>query len=246
MNELERLLAITRRHDPVPPGTVARVERRLGDPRSGVTWGWGVAVSAALMAIWAWPKATPLVEGTVERGRPAFVAERLQPRPTPAASAEARVVEPTAPKAPEPPPTITQLGPAHPTPAPMAEPSLAPQVEVPAPAPPVIAPAQASNARRTLGYRPRAFRDPSAFEWQTLEGEALPAAIQAIVARRDPGALLAALDPLTLDRRALLLARGELRAADDRCEEALSDFDQVLRKAPAEPRALAGRAACRP
>lgn len=250
MSELERVLAIARRHDPVPPGTLGRVERRLGDPRAGATWGWAVAVGAALMAIWAWPSSTPLFEGAIERGRPAFVAERLRPRPSPAASNEVEVVATTEPRAfpaeeqpaAEPPRSTTplELPPAPPTT--LAEPN----AEAAAPTPTAIAKAQSPSSRRTLGYRPRAFRDPSAFEWQTLEGEALPAAIQAIVARRDPGALLAALDPLTLDRRALLLARAELRAADDRCAEALSDFEQVLQKTPTEPRALAGRAACRP
>lgn len=198
-----------------------------------------MAVSAALMAIWAWPKTTPLPEGEIERGQPAFVAERLQ-APAPAGP----VADPEAPRPRamnttplDPPP----LAPASP-PAPSEEAPLAPTE----PAPIVLAKVEARTSRRTLGYRPRAFRDPSAFEWQTLEGEDLPAAIQAIVDRRDPNALLAALDPLALDGRALLLARAELRAADDRCAEAISDFDQVLRSTPEEPRALAGRAACRP
>ncbi|MBK6689222.1 MAG: hypothetical protein IPG45_32445 [Deltaproteobacteria bacterium] len=243
MSELERLLAIARRHDPVPAGTLVRVERRLGDPRSGVTWGWLVAVSAALMAIWAWPRTTPPPEGEIERGQPTFSAERLQaPAPiVPVAGLEAPRLRPvnTAPLEPPPPDPSTPR-------APIEQAPFAPTASAPIPPAPTVPPKAGGSSRRILGYRPRAFRDPSAFEWQTLEGEDLPAAIQAIVDRRDPNALLAALDPLPLDGRALLLARAELRAADDRCDEAIGDFDQVLRTAPQEPRALAGRAACRP
>lgn len=245
MSELDRLLRLAKKSDPVPSGTVDRVEARLFTPRTGQGLGWLVVTGAVLAALLAWPRPVPRAPDAPETTtRPQFAAQRYVGTPIP----------PIAPLG-SPAPRSTPLpgtGPSaqrsEPTPVNLAEVTDPPQLDEVWPDPPAAeAPSVPAPGRaRVVAYRPRVFRDPSAFEWQALEGESLPAAIQAIVAERDPSALLAALDPMALEAPALLLARGELRAAADRCPEAIADFTRVLSADPADARALAGRAACSP
>jgi hypothetical protein len=80
--------------------------------------------------------------------------------------------------------------------------------------------------------------------------EALLLRVEAMLALGQRDAVLRLLDGASLTdvaaAHALLVTRGELRAAAHRCAEGIGDFDLVLAEAPRPPkRALLGRAHCR-
>ena len=80
--------------------------------------------------------------------------------------------------------------------------------------------------------------------------EILLVRVEALLALRRDRELLHLLDGTALAdgaaSRALLVTRGKLRAAANRCAEAVADFDRVLAEAGrADTQALLGRAACR-
>lgn len=80
--------------------------------------------------------------------------------------------------------------------------------------------------------------------------EALLLRVEAMLALGQRDAVLRLLDGASLSAvaasHALLLTRGELRAASNRCAEGIGDFDLVLAEATRPPkRALLGRARCR-
>jgi hypothetical protein len=95
---------------------------------------------------------------------------------------------------------------------------------------------------------PRAIAEFQQPDWEWLqENDELPAYVRSIIAQRDRRALLAALDRMPIDRE-LLLVRGELRAGDARCLDAIADFDAVLHDEGARalhPRAASARDLCR-
>ena len=80
--------------------------------------------------------------------------------------------------------------------------------------------------------------------------EALLVRVDALLALKREGELLRLLDGSALAdgaaSRTLLVTRGKLRAAANRCADAVSDFDRVLAEAGrADVQALLGRASCR-
>jgi hypothetical protein len=85
---------------------------------------------------------------------------------------------------------------------------------------------------------------------QAFAEEALLLRVEAMLALGERAAVLRLLDQTPLTEfsvsRDLLLTRGELRAAADRCAEGIGDFDLVLLESRRPPRnALLGRARCR-
>lgn len=80
--------------------------------------------------------------------------------------------------------------------------------------------------------------------------EALLLRVEAMLALDQRGQVLRLLDGMSLNdvaaARALLVTRGELRAAANRCAEGIADFDLVLAEARRPPKqALLGRARCK-
>jgi hypothetical protein len=85
---------------------------------------------------------------------------------------------------------------------------------------------------------------------QAFAEESLLLRVEAMLALGERTAVLRLLDRTPLAElsvsRALLLTRGELRAAADRCAEGIGDFDLVLAESRRPPRnALLGRARCK-
>jgi hypothetical protein len=131
----------------------------------------------------------------------------------------------------------------------------------PAPVPADVADSEAKSLSQALA-RLRRDRDPASalalldehearFPAGAMRAEAVALRIEALLARHDQAAALAALDALPvpgvpLDRR-LRASRGELRAQAGRCIDAFADLSQVLHATPrdaVDERALRSRAAC--
>jgi hypothetical protein len=92
-------------------------------------------------------------------------------------------------------------------------------------------------------------RHAQELESNALAREALLVRTESMLALGRTGEVLRLLDRTSLSSgaasRSLLLMRGELRAADDRCAEAIGDFSLVLADAARPPKqALYGRATC--
>jgi hypothetical protein len=115
----------------------------------------------------------------------------------------------------------------------------------PAPVPPVIRAdppviVRAEPAAKKRPYQPRAIIEFQQVDWPELEAhDELPAYVRAIIDRRDPRALLAALDAIDVEGE-IRIVRGELRAGAARCTDAVTDFGAILDDAAA--RDLHGRA----
>jgi tetratricopeptide (TPR) repeat protein len=93
-------------------------------------------------------------------------------------------------------------------------------------------------------------RHAGELEGNALAREALTLRVEAMLELGRRKEILRLLDRAPLNdgaaSRALLLVRGQLRAATNRCSEALADFDLVLAQARQPPKeALLGRALCR-
>ena len=110
---------------------------------------------------------------------------------------------------------------------------------------------RALRIERTPGYA-LALLDRYAGELvgNTFAEEALLLRVEAMLALGQRTQVLRLLDGISLAEvaasRALLITRGELRSRENRCAEAIGDFDLALNKAQPPPkRALLGRAACK-
>jgi hypothetical protein len=93
-------------------------------------------------------------------------------------------------------------------------------------------------------------RQASRLDRSPYRHEALLVRVEALLALKRDADLLRLLDATLLDdvaaSRTLLTTRGRLRAAAQRCAEAVADFDRVLSEPGRKNKqALLGRAACR-
>ncbi len=187
--------------------------------------------------------APPEVKAPIARSR-----RRAQPRPI------AREDRPAAPARVDPPP------PPSPAPAPPIE-------RAAAPLPPALDPGLALRAESAIvAAALKALHqehDPARalellddhrarFPSGELSAEATLARTEALLTLRDPKRALEVLDALEIDamprRDELLVLRGELRAHEQRCADAIGDFGRALgARLPREmeERALFGRAVCR-
>jgi hypothetical protein len=240
MSELERrvqaLFAEARAWNPVDRALLDRVARRL-EKRRRTPWlpvACAVAIGIAVVAPRTEP---PALEGPIVASPPRRAishrlarAERGTPARIPPArsderlAGEARALYPSS-LAPN---SIDALAlyPSSLAPSSLAPSSLAPSSRAPRSLEALAPPAR--EVPRAKPYLPRAFADFQQIDWEWLEGNrALPAYVRSIITRRDPRALLAALDHLQVDRE-LRLLRGELRAGASRCPDAIADFDAIL------------------
>lgn len=263
MKDRERaLFDEARAWDPVEPAMLARVARRLKTerrrPRLFVPLSVLAAVAAgALFFLRPAPPAEVQPDpGMIEAHRPPPRFERTETPPVePPSEAIARRTEPRPTPAPEPTPRNKQSAPALRA---MAEPRAEPperlveketEQKTRSEAAPRAEPDRSSSKSARKPYVPRAIVEFTRVDWKRLERhDELPAYVQSIVARRDPNALLAALDQLDVAPE-LRLIRGELRAGAARCAEAVRDFDAILDDTAAgalHVRAAQARSRCLP
>jgi hypothetical protein len=238
----------------VAAGTSARVD--MGEERAARVQMLGAQVSGEAKAAPAAPPppVAPAVEAPPQATAPAGSAASSLPAPRPT---RARVVQPAE----DPPPTAVE---APAVPAPIAEPSaFVPALRPSAPdADPVAEAATETAALEAAVTALRRHADPRGAlrllaaaearfpradlktEWATLRAEAL-------LELGDKPQALRVLDLLPAGapafNRRLHVARGELRADQNRCAEAIADFQSVLAAVPhddEDERALRGRAVC--
>lgn len=174
------------------------------------------------------------------RPEPASRSAPVAEAPALRATEMVRLPELRLPERPAIPPPMLRPRPDPVEPAPLA-------VERPSPPVDVVPQLEVAPLAPPSGYTPRAIAEFQQVDWRRLEeSDELPAYVQSIVSKRDRRALLAALDRLDLDRE-LRLIRGELRAGEDRCSDAVADFDAVLGDGSLRalhPRASRGRQRC--
>lgn len=156
---------------------------------------------------------------------------------------------------------------SEPLPAPLAFPPVADTTPIPAPTNPTLVSPQA-HAKQGAGQHlteairllrvehspAAALRYLDAHDGELAKGdfehEALILRVEALLALGRRGEVLRLLDSASLTdvaaSRALLVTRGQLRAAANRCSEGVGDFDLVLaRSRQVDRQALIGRALCR-
>lgn len=239
-HEAARLLEQARAYDPVPEGTVDNVASRLASrPDRRRSYGWAFAaafaVAGAVAFVALWPAAPP---------SPALPAVEV------AAPAKARFISPPPPVAKA--PAVT---PAKKRPVPSKAPAFV-AVEAPVavaptpPSPPPPVPALAPEGHREIvaeapkrkKYQPRAIRE--LLDLDRPENVEMAAQVRRVMATMDRRAQLAQLDGMRLEQADLLVYRGALRVAYDRCDDAIVDFDRALDIDPKSARARAARALC--